>query len=913
MIDNKYNPSEIEDKWYKEWEENKIFSPSGDGEPYCIMIPPPNVTGTLHMGHAFQVTLMDILCRYHRMLGNKTLWQAGTDHAGIATQMVVERKLTAQGISRTDLGREKFIDQVWDWKSQSGDIITKQLRRMGASLDWESERFTLDEGLSIAVSKVFIDLYEEGLIYKGKRLVNWDPVLQTALSDLEVISSEENGKIWQIKYFLENDSENYLEIATTRPETILGDTAVAVNPLDEKYKKYIGKNAIVPITGKKVPIISDEYVDMEFGTGCLKITPAHDFNDYELAKKHNLEIINIFDASARIQCDFKEYNNLDRFEARKKILSELQESNNLTRVSDHKMVIPRGDRSHSIIEPLMTDQWYVKIKPLAEEAIRCVKEKEIKFVPENWEKTYFEWMNNIQDWCISRQLWWGHRIPAWYDEEKNIYVGKDEDDVRKKYDIKSETILTQDEDVLDTWFSSSLWPFSTLGWPNETERVKTFYPTSVLITGFDIIFFWVARMIMMGKKFVGEVPFKEIYVHGLVKDSSGKKMSKSKGNIIDPIDLIDGIKLEDLINKRASDLMQPEMAEKIKKNTKKEYPQGIDSYGTDALRFTFASLASNGRDINFNLKRVEGYRNFCNKLWNAARYVKMQSQDQSYDIESEKFTDEDFWIRNKLSVLIANTKDSYKNYRFDYAAKNLYSFVWQDYCNWYIEISKSKLNKKNVTEIEKSIIIYNLRDILKNILLLLHPIMPFITEEIYHDMYGEEKFLQDNNYPDAEKFSNDVDVSNISWMIDIVSAIRKTRSEIGVQPNKDIEVVIVGENNKDKLFFKNLSSLIMDLAKINKFSFGQEDTNQNYYTCVSNNLKLLIPSSGLIDIDSEIDRLSREKAKYVKQAEGIEGRLANAEFINNAPGHVVVADEQKLKELKMQILKIDEQLKNYSK
>jgi valyl-tRNA synthetase len=913
MIDNKYNPSEIEGKWYKEWEENKIFSPSGDGEPYCIMIPPPNVTGTLHMGHAFQVTLMDILCRYHRMLGNKTLWQAGTDHAGIATQMVVERKLTAQGISRTDLGREKFIDQVWDWKSQSGDIITKQLRRMGASLDWGSERFTLDEGLSIAVSKVFIDLYEEGLIYKGKRLVNWDPVLQTALSDLEVISSEENGKIWQIKYFLENDAENYLEIATTRPETILGDTAVAVNPLDEKYKKYIGKNVIVPITGKKVPIISDEYVDMEFGTGCLKITPAHDFNDYEIAKKHNLEIINIFDTSARVKCDFKEYNNLDRFEARKKILSELQESNNLTKVSDHKMVIPRGDRSHSIIEPLMTDQWYVKIKPLAEEAIRCVKEKEIKFVPENWEKTYFEWMNNIQDWCISRQLWWGHRIPAWYDEEKNIYVGKDEIDVRKKYDIKSQTILTQDEDVLDTWFSSSLWPFSTLGWPNETERVKTFYPTSVLITGFDIIFFWVARMIMMGKKFVGEVPFKEIYVHGLVKDSSGKKMSKSKGNIIDPIDLIDGIKLEDLINKRASDLMQPEMAEKIKKNTKKEYPHGIDSYGTDALRFTFASLASNGRDINFNLKRVEGYRNFCNKLWNAARYVKMQSQNQSYDIESEKFSDEDFWIRKKLSTLITDTKESYKNYRFDYAAKNLYSFVWQDYCNWYIEISKSKLNKDNISEVEKSIIIYNLRDVLKNILLLLHPIMPFITEEIYHDMYGEGKFLQDNSYPNAEKFSNDLDVSNISWMIDIVSAIRKTRSEIGVQPNKVIEVVIVGENNKDKLFFKNLSSLIMDLAKINKFSFGKEDINQNYYTCISNNLKLLIPSSDLIDIDSEIDRLSREKAKYIKQAGGIEVRLANSEFIKNAPGHVVVADEQKLKDLKMQTLKIDEQLKNYSK
>ena len=912
MINNKYNPSEIEDKWYKEWEENKIFSPSKDGDPYCIMIPPPNVTGTLHMGHAFQVTLMDILCRYHRMLGNKTLWQAGTDHAGIATQMVVERKLTAQGISRTDLGREKFIDQVWDWKSQSGDIITKQLRRMGASLDWESERFTLDEGLSIAVSKVFIDLYEEGLIYKGKRLVNWDPVLQTALSDLEVISSEENGKIWQIKYFLENDSKNYLEIATTRPETILGDTAVAVNPLDEKYKKYIGKNVIVPITGKKVPIIQDEYVDMEFGTGCLKITPAHDFNDYELAKKHNLEIINIFDASARVKCAFKEYNNLDRFEVRKKILSELEESNNLTKVSDHKMIIPRGDRSHSIIEPLMTDQWYVKIKPLADEAIRCVKEKEIKFVPENWEKTYFEWMNNIQDWCISRQLWWGHRIPAWYDEEKNIYVGKDEQDVRKKYDIKKETILTQDEDVLDTWFSSSLWPFSTLGWPNETERVKTFYPTSVLITGFDIIFFWVARMIMMGKKFVGEVPFKEIYVHGLVKDSSGKKMSKSKGNIIDPIDLIDGIKLEDLINKRASDLMQPEMAEKIKKNTKKEYPDGIDSYGTDALRFTFASLASNGRDINFNLKRVEGYRNFCNKLWNAARYVKMQGDLLPHNIDTKNFSDEDYWIRNKLSDLIKNTKDSYKNYRFDYAAKNLYSFIWQDYCSWYIEISKSKLNKENISEVEKNIIIYNLRNILKNILLLLHPIMPFITEEIYHDIYGEKQFLQDNSYPDSEKFSNNVDVNNINWMIDVISAVRKTRSEIGVQPSKEIEIIISGENKKDKLFFQDLSSLIMDLAKISKLSFGKEDVNQNYYTCISNNLKLLIPSSDLIDIDSEIERLSREKTKYAKQANGIEMRLANSEFINNAPGHVVVSDEQKLKELKIQILKIEEQLKNYS-
>ena len=912
MINNKYNPSEIEEKWYREWENNKVFSPSDTGEPYCIMIPPPNVTGTLHMGHAFQVTLMDILCRYHRMLGYKTLWQAGTDHAGIATQMVVERKLTAQGISRTDLGREKFIDQVWDWKSQSGDIITKQLRRMGASLDWDSERFTLDEGLSIAVNKVFINLYEDGLIYKGKRLVNWDPVLQTALSDLEVISSEENGKIWEIKYYIDDDSGDYLKIATTRPETILGDTAVAVNPSDKRYKNFINKKVIVPITGRIVPVIADDYVDTDFGTGCLKITPAHDFNDYELAKKHNLEVINIFDSSARIKCNNKEYNNLDRFAARKKILNDLEESDHLIKVSEHKMLIPRGDRSHSIIEPLMTDQWYVKIKPLAEEAIKCVKEKEIKFIPENWEKTYFEWMNNIQDWCISRQLWWGHRIPAWYDEENNVYVGKNEEDVREKYDIKKDIELTQDEDVLDTWFSSSLWPFSTLGWPIETERVKTFYPTSVLITGFDIIFFWVARMIMMGKQFVGEVPFKEIYVHGLVKDSSGNKMSKSKGNIIDPIDLIDGIKLEQLIDKRASDLMQPEMAEKIKKNTKKDYPNGIDSYGTDALRFTFASLASNGRDINFDLKRVEGYRNFCNKLWNAARFVKIQGEISINNIDHDNFLDEERWIRNKLGKLIKDTKDNYKNYRFDYASKNIYSFVWQDYCSWYIEIAKSKLNQEGITNSQKELIIYNLRDVLKNILLILHPIMPFITEEIYNDIFHNGDFLQTNKYPNEEFFITTKSVENINWMIDLISAIRKTRSEIGVQPNKKIDIIVNGENDKDQLFFESLSFLIMKLANIKNIFFEKEDPKKNYYTCVSNNLKILIPSNDLIDIDAEIERLTREKQKYINQSIGIESRLSNSEFINNAPGHIVVADEQKLKELKTHITKIDDQLKNYS-
>ena len=912
MSNNKYNPLEIEQKWYDRWENEKIFSPSGDGDPYCIMIPPPNVTGTLHMGHAFQVTLMDILCRYHRMLGFKTLWQAGTDHAGIATQMVVERKLTAQGISRTDLGREKFIDQVWDWKSQSGDIITKQLRRMGASLDWESERFTLDEGLSQAVNKVFIDLYEDGLIYKGKRLVNWDPILQTALSDLEVVSKEENGKLWYLKYFFHEDNEKFLEIATTRPETILGDSAVAVNPNDKRYKNFIGKEIIVPVVGRKVPIIADEYVDMEFGTGCLKITPAHDFNDYELGKKHNLEEINILDLSARIKCEMKEFNNLDRFAARKKILEELSETGHLSKEENHKLLIPRGDRSHAIIEPMMTDQWYVKIKPLAEEAINCVKDEKIKFVPKNWEKTYFEWMNNIQDWCISRQLWWGHRIPAWYDDQKNIYVGKNENDIREKYDLNEDIVLTQDEDVLDTWFSSSLWPFSTLGWPSETERVKTFYPTSVLITGFDIIFFWVARMIMMGKKFVGEVPFKEIYVHGLVRDSSGNKMSKSKGNIIDPIDLIDGINLEDLIEKRASDLMQPDMAKKIESNTKKDYPNGINSYGTDALRFTFAALASNGRDINFDLKRVEGYKNFCNKIWNAARFVKIQNFNLSSKLDLDKLNDEDLWIRNKIGDLIENIRSSYKNYRFDYAAKDIYSFVWQDFCSWYIEISKANINNKKISSEQKELIVLNLRDILKNILLCLHPIMPFITEEIYSDVFNENKFLQDNSFPDSSQFTNSKDINNINWMIQVVSDIRKTRSEIGVQPNKSIEIYVTGATNKDKDYFEKMSNLIMNLGKVKEINLNKEIEKDNFYTCVSNNLKLLIPSSGIIDTELEIERLSKDELKYLKQLESIETRLSNKDFISNAPGHIVVADEQKLRELKIKLDKIQEQLKSFS-
>ncbi|HCB16993.1 MAG TPA: valine--tRNA ligase, partial [Alteromonas sp.] len=731
-MDKTYEPQSIEKQCYQRWESEGLFKAKGDeaptGNPYCILLPPPNVTGSLHMGHGFQQTIMDVLTRYHRMKGDNTLWQVGTDHAGIATQMVVERQLNAEGKTRHDLGREAFIDKIWEWKEHSGGTITSQMRRLGTSPDWDREVFTMDDNLSKAVTEVFVRLHDDGLIYRGKRLVNWDPVLHTAVSDLEVLNEEEAGHMWHMRYPLA-DGSGSIVVATTRPETMLGDTAVAVHPEDERYQDYIGKEIRLPITGRLIPIIADDYVDPEFGTGCVKITPAHDFNDYDMGKRHGLPMINIFTPDAKVNDEAPEaYQGLDRFDARKAIVAQLEEDGVLVKIDDHKLKVPRGDRTGAVIEPYLTDQWYVAIEELAKPAIEAVESGEIRFVPENWNKTYYQWMNNIQDWCISRQLWWGHRIPAWYDNEGNVYVGRTEDEVRNKYHLEAGVQLNQDEDVLDTWFSSALWPFATMGWPEETPELETFVPSSVLVTGFDIIFFWVARMIMMTKRFTGKIPFKDIYITGLIRDESGDKMSKSKGNVLDPIDLIDGIDLESLVTKRTTGMMQPQLAAKIEKRTRKQFPEGIHAYGTDALRFTFAAMASTSRDINFDMGRVEGYRNFCNKIWNASRFVLMntETEDTGRDGGELVLSLADKWIWAQFQQTLVEFEKALSDYRFDIAAQTVYEFTWNQFCDWYLELTKPVLNNDESSDAEKRGTRHTLINVLESLLRLLHPLMPFI-------------------------------------------------------------------------------------------------------------------------------------------------------------------------------------------
>ena len=914
-MDKTFNPHAIEQHWYETWEQEGHFAPSGEGTPYCIMIPPPNVTGSLHMGHAFQDTLMDALTRYHRMRGDNTLWQPGTDHAGIATQMVVERQLGAEDISRHDLGREAFIEKVWEWKHESGGTITRQLRRMGSSLDWQRERFTMDDGLSAAVKETFVRLHDEGLIYRGKRLVNWDPVLHTAVSDLEVISEEESGHLWHMRYPLV-DGSGHLVVATTRPETLLGDTAVAVHPDDERYQAMIGKRIRLPLTDREIPIIADDYVDPEFGTGCVKITPAHDFNDYEMGKRHDLPVINIFTVDACINGEVKsDYRGMDRFVARKQIVADLKKLGLLEKIEDHRLMVPRGDRSGSIVEPYLTDQWFVKVAPLAGPAIKAVEDGTIRFVPDNWKNTYFEWMRNIQDWCISRQIWWGHRIPAWYDNDGNVYVGRSEIEAREKNGLPDDLALNQDNDVLDTWFSSALWPFSTLGWPEDTEAVRTFYPTSVLVTGFDIIFFWVARMIMMGLKFMDEIPFHEIYIHGLVRDAHGNKMSKSKGNILDPIDLIDGIELEALVSKRRAALMQPQMADKIEKVTRADFPNGIPAFGTDALRFTFASLASTGRDVNFDLGRIEGYRNFCNKLWNAARYVLMNTEthDCGKNDEAVELNNADRWIISLLQTTEQEVIDAINNYRFDLAAQAIYTFVWDEYCDWYLELSKPVLGDTACSPEALRGTRQTLVRVMETVLRLIHPFTPFISEEIWQRMAPlagiSAKTIMRQPYPEPDTGKIDLDaINDISWVKHFIVGIRKIRSGMNIDPRKQLPVLLEGGSSSDRDRLERNLHFLKSVGRIESASWLEPgETAPESSTVLVGELKLLIPMAGLIDKEAEITRLAKELDRKKNELERCEKKLSNSSFVDKAPDAVVEKEKGRAADLNIAIRNLEEQ------
>lgn len=936
-MDKTYQPHAIESNWYQNWEQNNYFAPQGSGEPYTIMIPPPNVTGSLHMGHGFNNAIMDALIRFRRMQGRNTLWQPGTDHAGIATQMVVERQLAAQGIGRHDLGREKFLEKVWEWKNQSGGTITRQIRRLGSSVDWSRERFTMDDGLSEAVKEAFVRLHEDGLIYRGKRLVNWDTKFHTAISDLEVENHDEKGSLWNLRYPLADgkktaEGKDYLIVATTRPETMLGDSAVAVHPEDERYKALIGSYVELPLLGRRIPIIADDYCDPEFGTGCVKITPAHDFNDYEVGKRHNLPLINIFDKNAAVLATAQVFNldgsvneqieanipaqfaGLDRFEARKQIVAAFEAAGLLEKIEDHALKVPKGDRSGTVIEPWLTDQWYVSTKPLAEKAIAVVENGEIQFVPKQYENMYFSWMRDIQDWCISRQLWWGHRIPAWYDEAGNVYVGRDEAEVRAKHNL-GDAALRQDEDVLDTWFSSGLWTFSTLGWPQQTDFLKTFHPTDVLVTGFDIIFFWVARMIMLSTHLTGQIPFKTVYVHGLVRDGQGQKMSKSKGNVLDPLDIVDGITLEELLEKRTSGMMQPKLAEKIAKQTKAEFPEGIASYGTDALRFTFCSLATTGRDVKFDMGRVEGYRNFCNKLWNAANFVieNTDGQDTGVNGEEVELSSVDRWIISQLQRTEAEVTRQLDAFRFDLATQALYEFVWDQYCAWYLELVKPVLWDENAPLERQRGTRRTLVRVLEVILRLAHPFMPFITEEIWQRIKGQAGVQGDTlmlqPWPVANESRIDAAAEgDIEWVKQLMLGVRQIRGEMKISMAKRIDIIVANASAEDQRRLADFEPLLNKLAKLESVRVlaAGEEAPMSATTLVGE-MEVLVPMAGLIDKDAELARLDKEIARLDGEVKRVGGKLSNEGFVAKAPAEVLEKERAKLAEAEQALAKMVEQ------
>ncbi|WP_457095380.1 valine--tRNA ligase [Lysobacter sp. P5_B9] len=944
-LSSSYDPTQFETRLYQQWESSGVFQPRGEGEPYTILLPPPNVTGTLHMGHAFQHTLQDALVRYQRMRGFDVLWQMGTDHAGIATEMVVSRNLTAEGKGETrdSLGRDGFIAKVWEWKQQSGDTIERQMRRLGTSGDWTRSVFTMDPMAAEAVVEAFVKLHEQGLVYRGQRLVNWDPVLKTAISDLEVVNEEEDGHLWSIAYPL-SDGSGTLTVATTRPETMLGDTAVMVHPDDERYAHLIGKTVSLPLTGREIPVIADAYVDREFGTGVVKVTPAHDFNDYQVGQRHKLPMINIFTPDAVTNDNVPEkYRDLDRYVARKAVLADLEAEGLLVETRPHKLQVPRGDRTNQVIEPYLTDQWFVQMDGFAKRGLELVEKGQIDFVPANWISTYRHWMENIQDWCISRQLWWGHRIPAWYDDAGNFYVGRSEAEVRAKHSLGTEVVLTQDNDVLETWFSSALWPFSTMGWPNaglmQERGFDKYLPSSVLVTGFDIIFFWVARMIFMTDHFTGRVPFKDVYITGLVRDAHGQKMSKSKGNILDPIDIIDGISLDDLVAKRTTGLMQPKMAEKIEKATRKEFPEGIPAFGADALRFTISALAGHGRDIKFDLGRAEGYKNFCNKLWNASRFVLMntegfiapastsdaihgattlssdsparpsmagRSEPQPMPIghrlgaapHPQPQTDAERWILAQLAKTAAEAEQHFASYRFDLLAQALYEFAWNNFCDWFVELAKPALNGADAAAADSTR--HTLLYVLERLLSLLHPLVPFVTEELWQAVAPRlgiaETTIMLRPYPQAADFAGADHAraeADIEWLKAMVSALRRVRSELNVAPSKLVPLLLAEGNEADRARAQRFDSQLRFLTKLERIDFiADAKSAPASAAAVVGELHLLVPLEGLVDLSAERARVEKEITRVAGEKEKSEAKLAK--FTDKVPAAVVEQERQRL-------------------